>query len=297
MRMSSRTGLNLAAVAMSSLVLAQCSQSPAGSPISPSVADANTASLSALGDPGNNLPNYSEIEVCKISATGVSGTFTISRVGVGGSSGTVVSSPFTLAPGACRVVAVDNGPDGVGSNVTITETSTADVQTVTADRIDKDPNTGSDVISNQPFTNGGTLFVNQFHGFVIRFTNNNNPPPPTGNQGCTPGYWRQDQHLDSWKVYSPGADFDATFGVNFFNPNITLLQAVALGGGGNNALARHGVAALLNAAAGSGVSYAYTTAQVIAIVRGSGAYSGLSVEARKDLLAAANEGAGGCPLN
>jgi hypothetical protein len=297
MQISSRRGVGLSAVALSALVLAQCSQSPVGSPTSPSLASAGAASLSALGDPGNNLPNYSEIEVCKISSTGVSGTFTISRVGVGGSTGTVVSSPFNLAPGACRIVAVDNGPDGVGSQVTITETSTADVQTVTADRIDKDPLTGNDIISNQPFTNGGTLFVNQFHGFVIRFTNNNNPPPPTGNQGCTPGYWRQDQHLDSWKVYSPGADFDATFGVNFFNPNITLLDAVALGGGDTNALARHGVAALLNAAAGSGVNYAYTTAQVIAIVKGTGAYAGLSVEARKDLLAAANEGTGGCPLN
>jgi len=32
-------------------------------------------------------------------------------------------------------------------------------------------------------------------------------------------------------------------------------------------------------------------------VQGDGAYAGLSVEDRKDLLAAANEGAGGCPLN
>lgn len=121
------------------------------------------------------------------------------------------------------------------------------------------------------------------------------PPPPVGREGCTPGYWKQDQHFDSWKVYSQGADFDATFGVNFFTPNLTLLQALENGGGGLDALGRHAVAALLNAAAGSGVGYPYTTAQVIAIVRGTGSYSALSVEARKNLLADANEL--GCPLN
>jgi hypothetical protein len=98
-------------------------------------------------------------------------------------------------------------------------------------------------------------------------------------------------------VYAPGDDFDATFGVNFFSPNITLLTALGLNGGQTNRLASQGVAALLNAASGSGVNYQYTTAQVIAIVQGTGAYAGLSVEARKNLLDAANNGLGGCPLN
>lgn len=293
MRLNTRAGVGLSAVTLSTLVLAQCSQSPVGSPTSPSVASASTASLSALGDAGNNVPNYTEVEVCKVSSTGVSGTFTISRRAEGASTGQIVGSPFTLAPGACRVVAVDTGGDGIGSWVSVDETSTADSQSVSALLID-----GSGAISPLPYTDGQELFLNSFHGYLVTYTNNNNPPPPpTGTQGCTPGYWRQPQHLDSWKVYSTVADFDATFGVNFFNPNITLLQAVALGGGGNNALARHAVAALLNAVNGSGVSYAYSTAQVIAIVQGSGAYAGLSVEARKDLLAGANEGAGGCPLN
>jgi hypothetical protein len=72
------------------------------------------------------------------------------------------------------------------------------------------------------------------------------------------------------------------------------VAAAGLGGGGNNALARHAVAALLNSASG-GVDYEFSTAQVLDIVQGDGAYAGLSVEQRKDLLAVANER--GCPLN
>jgi hypothetical protein len=107
---------------------------------------------------------------------------------------------------------------------------------------------------------------------------------PTGLQGCTPGYWKN--HLDSWAAagYSPSADFDATFGVNFFSPNITLIQAVNRGGGGNNRLARHGTAALLSAAH-SGVDYPISVAAVIAAVQAGNA----------DLLEGYNEL--GCPIN
>jgi Thrombospondin type 3 repeat len=106
----------------------------------------------------------------------------------------------------------------------------------------------------------------------------------TGGNGCTPGYWKN--HTESWPAtgYSTGADFDATFGVNFFSPNITLLQAAKLGGGGNARVARHGVAALLSAAH-PGVNYPYTVTQVIAYVQARNA----------DALEAANEAA--CPLN
>lgn len=89
---------------------------------------------------------------------------------------------------------------------------------------------------------------------------------PCGGEGCTPGFWRN--HLGDWAAtgYSTGNDFDATFGVDLFNPNITLGQAVVLGGGGVNVLARHGVAALLSAAHPQ-VDYPYSVAQVIAFVQ------------------------------
>jgi hypothetical protein len=85
--------------------------------------------------------------------------------------------------------------------------------------------------------------------------------PPEGGQGCTPGYWRQDHHYDSWTApYTPNTLFSDVFADAF--PGKTLGQVVWLNGGGLNALGRHAVAALLNAASAN-VSYDLTTAQVI----------------------------------
>jgi hypothetical protein len=119
------------------------------------------------------------------------------------------------------------------------------------------------------------------------------PPvdPPKGGQGCTPGYWKQPQHADSWAVYAPGDSFNATFGVSVL-PDTTLLQALGLNGGGMNALARHATAALLNSANGS-VSYGMTQADVISAVQAAVA-SG-DVEAAKNIFAGLNEK--GCPIN
>lgn len=107
--------------------------------------------------------------------------------------------------------------------------------------------------------------------------------PPSG-EGCTPGYWRN--HLEEWAPtgYAPGDDFDTTFGVDYFNPDITLEQAVNLGGGGVNRVARHGTAALLSAAHPD-VDYPYTVAEVIAYVQSGNV----------DDLVTANEL--GCPIN
>jgi hypothetical protein len=118
-----------------------------------------------------------------------------------------------------------------------------------------------------------------------------------GDAGCTPGYWRN--HADRWIGVTPDADFDDTFGVDLFNPNITLGQAIWLGGGGANALARHATAALLNSyggkpnSDGTTVAYAYTTVQVIQMVQD--AVSNGTIDETKNLFEAANEA--GCPLN
>ncbi len=107
---------------------------------------------------------------------------------------------------------------------------------------------------------------------------------PPGGEGCTPGYWKN--HLDAWGPtgLSPGDDFDTTFGVDLFDPDITLEEAVNAKGGGVKKLARHGTAALLGAAH-PGVAYPFTVAEVIAAVQAGDAGA----------LAKANEL--GCPLN
>src|SRR5687768_3562571 len=124
------------------------------------------------------------------------------------------------------------------------------------------------------------------------------PPDTTGDQGCTPGYWRN--HIDRWAGVVASDDFDGTFGVNAFSPNITLGSAVNLGGGGVNALARHGTAALLNAYGGIAnpddgltVAYPLPPAKVLKLVRT--AIANGTFEATAAALAKYNEL--GCPLH
>ena len=85
-----------------------------------------------------------------------------------------------------------------------------------------------------------------------------------GREGLTPGYWKQSQHFFAWAVYSRGDTFDSVFGVTVF-PGATLLQALGTGGGGNIALGRQAVAALLNAASPT-LDYPLYSWQVINLV-------------------------------
>jgi hypothetical protein len=125
---------------------------------------------------------------------------------------------------------------------------------------------------------------------------------PDGDQGCTPGYWRN--HADRWSGVAQTDDFDATFSdaettVNFFVPDITLGTAIWLGGGGVNAFGRHATAALLNAHGGvpntdgTTVVYPYSVAEVIQMVQDVWLGT-LDMEETKDLFDVANNL--GCPL-
>jgi hypothetical protein len=115
---------------------------------------------------------------------------------------------------------------------------------------------------------------------------------PGGSEGCTPGYWKQEHHFDSWVGYLPTDDFDSTFSVDWFSPNITLLDALELKGGKINALARHAVAALLSAGS---VDYPQSVADVIADVQAVDDTDKNAVEALKNRLDEQNNL--GCPLN
>jgi len=117
--------------------------------------------------------------------------------------------------------------------------------------------------------------------------------PSQGGQGCTPGYWKQPQHFDSWPApYTPWTAFGDVFDDAF--PGMTLLQVAAQGGGGLKALGRHTVAALLNAASG-GVDYGPSVSDVIDMFNDAYANGGDDIEDQKDIFAGLNES--GCPLN
>jgi len=128
-------------------------------------------------------------------------------------------------------------------------------------------------------------------GFVLPI-----PTDDGGGEGCTPGYWKQPHHFDSWLPtgYAPGDSFDEVFGVTAF-PGMTLVQVLSQGGGQIKALGRHAVAALLNSVH-SDVSYGLSEAEVLtqvhdAIVGGS---KNVIRNLKNELDDLNNEG---CPLN
>jgi hypothetical protein len=116
-------------------------------------------------------------------------------------------------------------------------------------------------------------------------------PTPGGGEGCTPGYWKQAQHFDSWTApYTPGTLFSDVFENAF--PGLTLLQVLELNGGGLNALGRHAVAGLLSAAS-DGVDYDLTGQQVIDAF--NAVFPGGDYETLKNRLDFLNNQ--GCPLD
>jgi hypothetical protein len=118
-------------------------------------------------------------------------------------------------------------------------------------------------------------------------------PPVMPAEGCTPGYWKQKHHFDSWVGYAPSDSFAAVFGRSVSGVS-DLQSALKAKGGGVNALARHATASLLNVASPDVYVVDYSsTAAVIAAFQA--AYDGGDYEPTKDAFEEANEA--GCPLN
>jgi hypothetical protein len=115
-----------------------------------------------------------------------------------------------------------------------------------------------------------------------------------GGEGCTPGFWKN--HPEEWPApYDPADLFSDVFGVTIAgDPDLTLGEALRLGGGGENALARAAVAALLNAASDE-VNFEFTVEEVIEKVQDAIASGDPEeIEDLKDELDRENNR--GCPL-
>jgi hypothetical protein len=192
--------------------------------------------------------------------------------------------PVTLSHGQCQDVWVT----GTADLVTVTEnvpngyTASYVRSVITNGSITTDPpaqgNSASGVVDGSA----------PQQGVLVIFTNTPQQTP-LGGQGCTPGYWKQSHHFDSWPApYTPNTLFGSVFDNAF--PGKTLLDVVSNGGGGLTALGRHTVAALLSAGS---VNYGMTPAQVIAAF--NGVFPGGDYEGLKNQFAVANER--GCPLN
>ena len=109
-----------------------------------------------------------------------------------------------------------------------------------------------------------------------------------GDEGCSQGYWKN--HLNSWDLtgYDRQDMYNVVFNVPYYK---SLLEALESGGGGENALGRQAVAALLNAAH-PGIDYFYSKDEVIDMVQD--AYDTGEFERAKDLL---EEHISPCPLD
>lgn len=269
-RKSGRLAVRALLSALPALVVAACSDGP--SPVSPIDPSFNVESSTPQG-----------VEVCKAGPIGSTATFTVEATG-----GTITSpatfvldaQPFELGcvDGLNRIVvwvADSPRPDPlVNTVVTVTEVDAT--SGIELDRIVAFGGLegGQDIF---PPETSASVTVNYDVGASIIFKNVGEPTG--GVEGCTPGYWRQTQHFDSWTLpYSPGLSFESVFGVDAFS-GATLLEVVWLRGGGLNALGRHAVAALLSAAS-PGVDYPIDASEVITMF--SEAYASGAFEGTKD---------------
>jgi hypothetical protein len=116
-----------------------------------------------------------------------------------------------------------------------------------------------------------------------------------GGEGCTPGFWKQPQHFDSWVGFAPTDSFESVFGRDAYSGSPTLLEVLSTGGGGLSALGRHAVAGLLNAT-NPDVDYAFTSSQVIQMFQSAfDSGDAAVIEETKNALDAANNG--GCTIS
>lgn len=120
-------------------------------------------------------------------------------------------------------------------------------------------------------------------------------PLPLQLGGCTPGYWKQKHHFDSWPAsFTPDTLFESVFQRDVPGDPI-LAEVLRLKRGGINALMRHATAALLNAAHPDfRPDDAFDTVEEV-IAAFQAAFDSGDFETNKELLEDSNEL--GCPLN
>lgn len=257
---------------------------------------------------GGNLITYGAVVLCKTGDA--AGSFDFTMTVNGGASQAIPGGPLVLTGAGdtdCRTIYTSTVNNAATPDlITVTETGQTDWALT---GVDIDQYFGQFVVYPTPRldsdaddspTDGATVYINNDMAKVITFTNDFTPPP--GNEGCTPGYWKN--HSDSWPAtgYSPAQILESVFDVpdGLGLDNATLLQALSFTGGpgtlgGAKILLRAAVAALLNAAH-PGVDYGMTEAEIIAAVNAA-----LASADRDEMLDLAGDldelNNAGCPIN
>ena len=266
-------------------LVAGCSEpGSSGSPASPS---AVTGSSTAVV----RTPEIFSFELCKdyVGTPGPAATFNIA-VDVGANGSIEENLVVSLSNGQCREF-----PITIFTRFNITEVVPAGYTPSWVRTTFIEP-TNTTIVEPPVSSNTASGFAGGDEADLIVFTNTQvqpPPPPPGGGEGCTPGFWKQTQHFGSWTApYTPTTLFSAVFENAF--PGLTLAQVLELQGGGLNALGRHTVAALLNAASPN-VDYDLTTTQVINMFNAAFPGSNTTYVMLKNRFETLNEA--GCPLS
>jgi len=266
--------------------LAACQGAEAPLQPSSSPADAMNLATGVILPPGtgDGQADLEEFELCKY---GSSATFSYSVFDR--NTSTTTSGSVSLNDGDCRVIALFGA---FGADVTVSETAAqsgfqldhVNVTVVT-------PSSTSGYTQTTPTVT--ELVSGSGSGLRGALAEYYNVGVPYGGEGCTPGYWKQPHHFDSWPApYLPTDQFSTYFDDAF--PGMTLLQVLSQGGGKLIALGRHTVAALLNGAS-SGVAYNLSAAEVVNEFNAVYPGSDKSYNKQKERFAGFNEQ--GCPLN
>ena len=243
----------------------------------------------AVGAVTNSVPVAvpGVLVVCK--AGNADGSFAFTRT----TEGTVVessitTSPKTIASGTCLEVANDNSPSGSGSHITVTESVAANTTFAISCSFRGYNAEGTVILDPVPcdYANGGDIFLNHFHGYVITYTNTFTPPPPPPPSGCTytKGWYRNNGSktvtaVDGRTKSEAQTIFDATpgkkQGVSWQGSNDVLnlyqqlLAALLNGGAGSGITAvTNAITAAQNGTGGSGLAITtnLTQAQVSALI-------------------------------
>ena len=251
----------MASAGLGMAFLAACSDSPTA-PTKAAFVPKSSFAVGAVTNGPAPIAVTGKIIVCKTGNAGGAFAFTRSTEGPAVDPTGSVAANQTIATGKCLEVANDDSPSGSGSHITVTEAVAANtVQTITACSFRGYALDG--VTLNAPenctYVNGGDLFLNHFHGYVITYNNAFTPV-----QGCTftKGWYRNNGSntvtaVDGRSKAEAQAIFNATPG----KPGSVTWQ------GGNDVLNLYQqlLAALLNGGATSGITAvtdAITAAQI-----------------------------------
>ena len=234
---------------------------------SPSGVNGTPGGLASTIDP--NAPT-GELHVCKQGGPAGYYTFTMSVTGGGNYNagwGNTVTLYFDGTNPACRsMFAPADFASWVGltANVTFTEIVPSGMAVDRIEVYHQFANTGASLVQTITGDNAATVTTGTDDIYWVQFFNKY---APVGDKGCTPGYWKQSQHFDSWVGWLPTAKIGTMFSAssNYSLNNYTLLQGLQFKGGPTLAAAaqillRASIAAELSA---NTVSYPLSAADII----------------------------------